>query len=775
MKKWTAAHWGSYLVESNNGQRYLRQDPNDPDPAPSGEAWLEAMRDPQVRIARPAIRRGWLKGDRSARRGDDPYIQVGWDEALEHVERELRRIREKYGNAAIFAGSYGWASAGRFHHAQSQMRRFLNLIGGYVSQHDTYSHAAAGVLFPHILGMDISQMLGAMSTWPNIARSCDVFLAFGGLSGRTAQMSSGGTATHDMKSWFDKGVQRGMELINISPRRNDIDYPSARWLPIKPGSDTALMLALCFELVALGQHDVQFLETRTSGWREFVEYLTGDLDGVPKSPEWAAPICDLTTVEIRSLARHLIGKRVMVAVAWGLQRAQYGEQPVWGGLALACMLGQIGREGGGYGFGYGSSAHIGRPIRKVAWPAFNARRNPLNIFIPVAHLAKMLDNPGVPYHYNGQTYRYPDARLVYWVGGNPFHHHMDLNHLEQAWQKPETIVVHDHSWTATARRADIVLPSTSALERSDLMINNRDKTLLMMDPVMPRYGEARDDHEIFRDLAQRFGVLEAFTENKEPEQWLETMWESSRVVAAAEGIALPSFQAFSQDVKRIDIPEIYEDRVFLSQYCSDPEKHALTTESGRITLFNQEIAAMNMVDCGGCPMHFEPVEELSVPTSRQADKLYPFYLLANQPRFRLHSQLDNGPTADKGKMRGRAICEIHSRVAAALSVEDGDIIVVGNQRGRCLASVKTCDAMRQDCVVLATGAWFDPAMVDGELLEVHGNPNVLTADIGTSELGQGPVGHGALVYLQPWRHPLPEIKVLREPEFVSEESANSAL
>ena len=95
-------------------------------------------------------------------------------------------------------------------------------------------------------------------------------------------------------------------------------------------------------------------------------------------------------------------------------------------------------------------------------------RNGVADFIPVARIADMLLNPGGTYRYNGQTRTYPDIRLVYWAGGNPFHHHQDINRLRKAFAQVDTLVVHELGWTATARHADIVLPATMTLEREDI-------------------------------------------------------------------------------------------------------------------------------------------------------------------------------------------------------------------------------------------------------------------------------------------------------------------
>src|SRR3546814_4652220 len=103
----------------------------------------------------------------------------------------------------------------------------------------------------------------------------------------------------------------------------------------------------------------------------------------------------------------------------------------------------------------------------------------------------MLLNPGAPFEYNGRRLAYPDIRLVYWAGGNPFHHHQDIARLQDAFARPDTVVVHDSAWTATARSADIVLPATLSLERDDIGAAGTDPRLVAMTQVAQPAGEAR--------------------------------------------------------------------------------------------------------------------------------------------------------------------------------------------------------------------------------------------------------------------------------------------
>jgi biotin/methionine sulfoxide reductase len=747
--RYTASHWGAYQFDGDG----LAPVADDPAPARIGRGWLSAARDRNSRILTPAIREGWLAGDGGAGRGRDGFVPVSWDRAAALAAQELARVRETHGNGAIFAGSYGWASAGRFHHAQSQLRRFLNLCGGFVGARDTYSHAAAEVLFPHVLGLSNRAVQDGVTSWPLVAEHCTLLVAFGGISARTAQINSSGTAGHEVAGWLGRLRAR---VVNISPQ--DSDYPGADWWAIRPGTDTALLLALAHTLLAEGLHDAQFLQRYTSGWPHFRDYLTGAADGVPKSADWAATLCDLDAARIRGLARDMAAQKTMIALNWGMQRAHHGEQPLWAGLALAAMLGQIGQPGTGFAFGYGSTTAVGRPAKLYDWPSMPQGRNPVADFIPVARIADMLEHPGDSYHYNLTKRTYPDIRLIWWAGGNPFHHHQDLLRLDRAWKRPETVIVQDHSWTATARRADIVLPATTPLERDDLMLSRRDPALIYMSRRLDPVGAALDDHDILRRIGAELGVADAFTEGRDAEGWLRWLWTGTRDEAARHGVDLPGFDRF-REMGRFDMPDATDQRIFLQDFVADPDRHPLPSESGRITLFNTAIAQAGLPDCPGHPAWMPPFESL---LDAPQDMLH---LISGQPDTRLHSQNDRGSESQSDKIAGREACYLHPDTAASLGLTAGQVVKLWNARGACLVGVRLTTSIRRDCVSLPTGAWFDP---DGHGLELAGNPNVLTRDIGCSALSQGNSAHTTLVHVSPWLDDVPPLSVDRPPRIIQD-------
>src|SRR5690606_24446635 len=237
------------------------------------DVWPEMLTSP-LRVARPSVRKGWLDGDGGSSRGEDEFVEVSWPKALDLVADELRRVRGAFGNQAIFGGSYGWSSAGRLHHARTLVRRFLNTIGGFTDQTTNYSYGAAMVLLPRILGRD--DAIGShLTSAASIHEHCDLLLAFGGIPDRNWHIQAGGAGEHRYRR-FMTGLHNRVELVNISPRRDDVpaEFP-AQWLPVRPNTDTALILALARCVVASGRHDRAFLDRYCEGGDRFLAYLAG--------------------------------------------------------------------------------------------------------------------------------------------------------------------------------------------------------------------------------------------------------------------------------------------------------------------------------------------------------------------------------------------------------------------------------------------------------------------------------------------------------------------
>ncbi|HEX6446008.1 MAG TPA: molybdopterin-dependent oxidoreductase [Streptosporangiales bacterium] len=761
-----SSHWGAFEAVTDGGRFVgVRPPAHDPEPSPIIASIPEMVYDAS-RVAAPAVRRGWLAngpgGDRHLR-GADPFVEVSWDEALDLVAGELRRVRAEFGNEAIFGGSYGWASAGRFHHAKTQLQRFLGCIGGYTGQIHNYSYAAALTLLPHVVGTT-DLVTGPLTSWDGIAEHTDLMVCFGGLPLGNTQVEAGGVGEHVAGSWLRGCRTAGVEFAIVSPVRADApSFLEPTWIGLRPGTDTAFILGVAHTLYAEGRHDEAFLGRYCVGFPVFARYLTGGTDGVVKDADWAASVCGVSADTVRALARRMAAGRTLISGTWSLQRADHGEQPLWAIVTLAAMLGQIGLPGGGFGFGYGDMSGLGAPRRRLRSPALQAGRNPVDSAIPVARIADMLLHPGEAYDFDGEVHTYPDIRLVYWCGGNPFHHHQDLNRLSRAFRRPETVIVHEPWWTATARRADIVLPATTTVERNDIGASARDRYVYAMHKVIEPVAGARDDHRIFTALAHRLGVAETFTENRDERGWLEHLYEQWRERSEPQVGPLPPFTEFwRKGWVAVDAPD--QPYVAFEEFRADPERFPLRTPSGRIELWSERVAGFGYPDCPGHACWLEPAEWLGSPLAQR----FPLHLVSSQPTTRLHGQLDNAGVSRASKVHGREPVTIHPADAATRGITDGSVVRVFNDRGSTLAGAVVGDAVSPGVVRLATGAWYDPVdPAEPGSLDKHGNPNVLTLDKGTSRLAQAPSAHTTLVEVEAWDGPVPPVTAFRQPDFVA--------
>jgi biotin/methionine sulfoxide reductase len=752
------AHWGAFVADVRDGDiASVRADDGDEDPSPLLGNLPGSLRHTS-RVTGPAVRRGWLDDGPgpSSRRGADEFVAVSWDELTELLADELRRIVDTHGNEAIYGGSYGWASAGRFHHAQSQVHRFLKMLGGYTFSRHSYSLGATGVIMPRVVGTH-DDLFRRSTQWDVIAEHTDLLVCFGGVGVKNSAVNPGGTTEHPTRSALQRLRDRGGRVVSISPLRDDTSG-DCEWLAPLPGTDIAIMLALAHVLAVEGLADRKFLGIHCTGYDRFERYLLGTDDGVPKSPQWAAGISGLSADDIVTLARRTAAQRTIVMVSWSLQRVRYGEQAPWMGLVLAAMLGQIGLPGGGFGHGYGSQNELGMAPLRCPLPTFPQGANPVTTFIPVAAVSDMLLHPGADFDYNGRRLTYPDIKCVYWAGGNPFHHHQNIPRLRRALARPDTIVVHDPYWTAMAKHADIVVPSTTSYERDDYSGSRNDPVLMAMPALAEPYAESRDDYETFAALAHRLGFGDQFTEGRTAREWLEHMYEKWSTDLDFD---VPPFEDFWR-AGRLRLPT-ETGLTLLADFRADPVTHRLGTPSGRIEIFSSDIDGFGYDDCAGHPKWYEPTEWLG----GERAAAYPLHLLANQPATRLHSQLDGGGTSQNSKVAGREPIRIHPTDAAGRDLADGDVVRVFNDRGACLAGVVIDDRLRPGVVQLSTGAWYDPEDPgDPDSLCVHGNPNVLTADVGTSALAKGCTGAHVLVEIAKHTGPLPPVRAHQPPAFV---------
>lgn len=770
----SGSHWGAFSATVENGVwTKVNAWDQDPHPTPMLEGVMDSVYSPS-RIKYPMVRKAFLENGAGASpedRGNGEFVRVDWDTALELVTGELKRVSETHGPAGVFAGSYGWQSPGKLHNCQNLLRRALNLglEGKFVNDSGDYSAGASQIIMPHVMGT--LEVYEQQTAWPVVVESTDVLVFWAADPIKTNQIGYV-VPDHETYPHLEEFKKTGKKVIVIDPIRTETaKFFDAEWIPIRPHTDVALMLGVAHALYSEGLHDQDFLDEYTAGFEKFLPYLTGENDGTPKTPEWAAEICEVSADQIRELAKVFSGNRTMLTSGWSIQRQHHGEQSHWMLVTLASMLGQIGLPGGGFGlsYHYGNGGSLsansvilsgmsdgGTAVEGMAWATETGAAS-----IPVCRIVEMLENPGGEFDFNGTRAKYPEVKMVYWVGGNPLSHHQDRNRMIKAWQKLETVIVQDFQWTATARFADIVLPATTSYERNDIehIGDYSLKAILGMKKIVDPVFESRTDFDIFTEIATRLGAGDAFTEGKDEMAWIRGFYEEAAKQGPAKGVDIPKFDDFWETgVVVFDVPESAKQFVRYSDYRDDPLLEPLGTPTGKIEIFSRNIEKMGYDDCGPHPMWMEPVERLG------GNQTFPLHIDSAHPNDRLHSQLCGTKIREGYAVAGREPCVINTDDAAARGIADGDVVRVFNDRGQVLAGAIVSDDVRPSVIRMYEGGWYDPVN-GGEVgsLDAYGDVNCLTVPIATSKLAQANCGHTGLADVEKFTGDLPAVKVFDAP------------
>ncbi|MGL5241142.1 MAG: molybdopterin guanine dinucleotide-containing S/N-oxide reductase [Kluyvera ascorbata] len=753
----TAAHWGPILVDTDGEQVLASRGALQTSFTNSLQSVVRDQVHSKTRVRYPMVRKGFLASPESPQgiRGQDEFVRVSWDDALALIDRQHRRIRESYGPASIFAGSYGWRSNGVLHKAATLLQRYMSLAGGYTGHLGDYSTGAAQAIMPHVVGGN--EVYQQQTSWPMVLEHTDVVVLWSANPMNTLKIAWNASDEQGLP-YFEHLRHSGKRLICIDPMRSETVAffgESMEWIAPHMGTDVALMLGIAHTLLTNNWHDAEFLSRCTTGFPTFADYLLGQKDGEAKSAEWAAAICGVSADKIRELADIFHKNTTMLMSGWGMQRQQFGEQKHWMLVTLAAMLGQIGTPGGGFGLSY-HFANGGNPTRRAAVLASmqGTVKGGVDAVdkIPVARIVEALENPGAPYQHNGMDRHFQDIRFVWWAGGANFTHHQDTNRLIRAWQKPELVVISECNWTAAARHADIVLPATTSFERNDLTMTGdySNQHLVPMKRVVAPRDEARDDFEVFAELSERWepGGRARFTEGKNDLQWLETFYNIAGQRGAPMGVTLPSFERFWQDNELIEMPENAQNAAFVrfSDFRADPLANPLKTPSGKIEIYSERIASFQYSDCPPHPMWLAPDEWHG---NAQPGQLQ---LLSAHPAHRLHSQLNHTSLRERYAVAGREPITLHPQDAQARQIRDGDLVRVWNARGQVLAGAAVSEDIKPGVICLHEGAWPDFAPEAGGICK-NGAVNVLTKDIPSSRLGNGCAGNTALAWIEKYDGP----------------------
>lgn len=756
---YNANRWGITRATVENG-RIVSLSPIAEDAAPSPLLdRLAALPFNPQRIRRPAVRRGYLTAGSASRegRGADDFVEVDWDTALTLAAKALRETYDQYGPQSVWGHAYGWMNTGHVQGARPLLHRLLNSLGGFIPLKNSYSNAAISIIQTHIVGDRDPRS----TDWESVLEHSERILFWGADPVRTndvdwfTSLHQSRTHTLSLKNRPD------IKTYSVNPIVTDtaLEVGSENIRPF-PGTDAAILSAMIYVLIEEKLADWQFVHTYTVGADELADDILGKNDGTPKTPEWAEKISGVPAETIRTLTRDIATHRTMIMMGWGPQRLENGEQTPWLGWALAAFLGQIGLPGGGIGTNYhynqGGIAPTPRgailkgiptdPLGK-ARARFTAGLQPL----PVARVADALLEPGKTIDFDGVKVTYPEVHLVFWTGGNPFTHHPDTNRLARAFKKPDTVIVSDINWTATARHADIVLPACTNFEMGDITrIGGRSNDgIVFTEAVLPIQGESRTNYEIFRGLAAKLGLEDVFTEGLSAEGWRERLYNEARADSVIRGAELPPYEEARKKglilFERAQDTKGYTPFVALGDFRKAPDEHPLNTLSGKIELASEKIRGFNYADVAPYPRFVPPTEGAGKTT-----EAFPFVLLSSKSARRLHSQLDSSLT----EKYGAEPCHINPVDAAKLGIAHGDTVVVKSARGQTLLATNVTDRVRPGVVAVDNGSWYipknDPQL---GLLDTHGAANTLTRDIPTSNLAQGNVSSGASVSVAKYTGP----------------------
>ena len=719
----------------------------------------------KTRILYPHVRKSYLEnlsGDRKPElRSRDPFVRVDWDTALQLTSKAIVDTIEEHGNNSIFSSSYGaWAHGGVLTPNVLQ-GRFFNLIGGMSVTVGDYSGGAAQVAMPHIIG-DM-EVYSRQTSWLQILENTELFILVG-VDPEKNGRAEGRTTDHSMYPRWEIIRDAGVKFLSINPQKTTTDeWLGSEWLPIIPNTDTALFLSMSQYIVDKGEHDRAFLDKYTVGADRFIDYLQGKTDGVVKSPEWAADITGIPADRIKALADECNSKRTQIGGSWAIQRAHHGEMSYWAIISFSCMIGQIGLAGGGVGFSW----HWGQGgaifAHAIVPGGIPQGRNPSKGMCPASRITEMLENPGGEYTHNGAVHEYPDVHMIYNAGNNFASHQQDTNRLLKAMERVHTVVCHDPWWTASARFADIVLPATTTLERDEISSGgtySKDKVFAMKKVIEP-LGESLDDLEIFRRLADIFGVEEKFTGGKTRMDIIKASYEKS---TASQ---IKSFDDFWREgIARVAVPEDEYKWVRHGAFREDPEANPLATKSGKIELYCQAIADMNLDDCPPMATWMEPAEYLG-----NAPKGH-VHVVSPHPYNRIHSQFAQTELRHELNVQDREFVKINTRDAEERNIKDGELVELFNERGHIVAGARVSDDIMPGVVSIYEGAWLS---WDFRNRCNSGSINTLTSSRRASGLSQATSANTCTAFLSRLRDRAVPNAAYEPPEIVTSDIDLSAL
>lgn len=687
---------------------------------------------------------------RVGKRGEGKFERISWQEAYDRLAGEMKRIIETYGNESIYlnygTGTLGGTMTRSWPPGKTLIARLMNCCGGYLNHYGDYSTAqiAAGLNYTY-------------GGWADGNSTSDIensklVVMFGNNPAETRM--SGGGITYFIEQARQKSNAR---MIVIDPRYTDTGAGREdEWIPIRPGTDAALVSALAWVIVTENLVDQPFLDTYCVGYDEktlpasapanshYKAYILGQgEDGIAKTPAWAARITGIPEDRIIKLAREIGStKPAYICQGWGPQRQSNGELTARAIAMLAILTGNVGIHGGNSGAREGTYA---LPFERM--PTLeNPVKTSISMFMWTDAIERGPSMTALADGVRGKEKLDVPIKMIWNYAGNCLiNQHSQINRTHEILQddkKCELIVVIDNHMTSSARYADLLLPDCTASEQMDFALDafsgNMAYVIFADKVIEPRF-ECKTIYEMTSQIAKRMGVEQQFTEGRTQEQWLRHIYEQSRKAIPE----LPDFETFRQQgiFKKRD-PDGH--LVAYKAFRSDPETHPLTTPSGKIEIYSEQLAtlASTWILPKGDVIHPLPIyhpgfEGVDDPLNQR----FPLQLTGFHYKARTHSTYGN---VDVLKETCRQEMWINPLDAKRRSISNGDRVRIWNDRGEVHIAAKVTPRIIPGVVALGEGAWYDP---DSQRVDQAGCINVLTSQR-PSPLAKGNPSHSNLVQVE---------------------------
>jgi len=687
----------------------------------------DSVEDPQLRpcIRGLSYRRRQYHPDRlqfpmkrAGKRGEGKFVRISWDEALDKIAAEMQRIKQAYGNTAMYV-PYGTGSYNQINGRQTA-QRLMNLFGGSLGFYNSYSWAAISYATPYVYGTNVTG--NQRQDWLN----SKYILMW---SWNPSEMRDGTNSEYILK----KAKEKGAKLVCIDPRMTLSAVALAdEWVPIRPGTDTAMMSAMAYVMITEKLYDAGFVKTHCLGFDEtqmppgaegaesYKDYILGARDGIAKTPEWAEALCGVPRATIIRLAREYATiKPAVLYQGYGMQRRAYGEQAVRGGCVLAAITGNVGIPGGWAG-GIALQAPDGGPV----WIVFPTGPNPVKAQIPsflwseaVLRGKDMGPADGVV----GADKLGTNIKMIYAVACNALiNQHSNINRTAKILQDEklvEFLVVQDNFLTATGRFADILLPACTQFETWGLADGWKygDEVILMPKIVEPPF-ETKSDFEICAEIAKRLGLYDAYTEGRSERDWIAWGIETYRKTRFPN---IPKLDEFERSNIGVYSVPVTKPAVAFAEFRKDPEKNPLPTPSGKIEIFSKRLHDMNKPDV--IPAVPKYIREWESPFGPEAKK-YPLQVIGHHYLATVHSTLDN---VDWLREAWPQRVFINPLDAEPRGISNGDEVKVFNDRGATLVRCRVTKRIMPGVIAIPQGAWWSP---DEKGVDRRGSVNVLTSE-----------------------------------------------